>query len=197
MDSGDLTFFETVEAFRAWLDAHHDSIQLLNLGYYKKGSKQPSITYPESVDEALCFGWIDGVRHALDADTYTVRFTPRKPGSIWSAKNVARAQKLIAEGRMKAPGLAVFEARDPDKTNMYSFEQQIVRFSDDFEAQLKANEAAWTYFQAQPPGYRRLATSWVMSAKQEATRQRRLGVLIEDCAAGLRIAASLARRLER
>jgi uncharacterized protein YdeI (YjbR/CyaY-like superfamily) len=191
------TFFESAVAFRGWLDANHDRAQVLNLGYYKKGSKRPSISYPESVDEALCFGWIDGVRHAIDGDSYTVRFTPRKPGSIWSARNVARVQELIAEGHMTAPGLAAFEARNPDKTNMYSLEQQTVRFTPEFEAKLKANKAALAYFQAQPPGYRRIATWWVMSAKQEATRQRRLALLIEDCAAGRRLAASLPRRPER
>jgi uncharacterized protein YdeI (YjbR/CyaY-like superfamily) len=197
MDASGLTFFEDAAAFRAWLEANHDTPQVLNLGYYKKGSGRPSITYPESVDEALCFGWIDGVRRSIDEHSYSVRFTQRRPGSIWSAKNVTRAQELIADGRMAAPGLAVFDARDPNRTNMYSSEQQTVRFDAAFEAQFRENEAAWAYFYAKAPGYRRVATWWVMSARQEATRLRRLATLIEDSAAGRQIAASLPRREDR
>jgi uncharacterized protein YdeI (YjbR/CyaY-like superfamily) len=187
-------FFESRAAFRDWLARHHDSVDELEVGYYKKGTGHPSVTYPESVDEALCFGWIDGVRHARDADSYTVRFTPRRPGSIWSAANVKRAEQLVAEGRMAPAGLAVFESRDPGKTNIYSFEQRVVRFDDDYEAQFRSNATAWDYFQAQPPGYRRVATWWVMSAKQILTRERRLATLIKESASGRRLAAMESRR---
>jgi uncharacterized protein YdeI (YjbR/CyaY-like superfamily) len=182
------TFFPTPQAFRRWLERHHETESVLLVGFYKKGSGRPSITWPESVDEALCFGWIDGVRKSLDAESYTIRFTPRKAGSTWSVVNLRKARELIASGRMQPAGLRAFEGRDPKKSGTYSFEQRAAaRLSPEMEAEFRANPAAWSFFQAQPPGYRRIAFWWIVSAKQEPTRMRRLRTLIAESAAGQRI----------
>ena len=182
------TFFAIPKDFRKWLEKHHADTSELWVGFYKKDSGRPSITWPESVDEALCVGWIDGLRKSIDAHSYMIRFTPRKPGSIWSAVNTRRAKDLIELGRMAAAGLRAFEGRDPKKTNLYSFEQRKAAALDPaFEKRFKANREAWTFFQSQPEGYRRIAIFWVTSAKQEETRARRLDTLIRDSAAGLRI----------
>ena len=182
------TFFPTPEDFRRWLEEHHASEKELWVGFHKKGSGRPSITWPESVDEALCFGWIDGVRKTLDAESYVIRFTPRKTGSNWSEVNLKRVQVLIETGRMRPAGQRAFEARDPSKSGVYSFEQRKApELGPELEARFQANAGAWSFFLAQPPGYRRLATFWVVSAKQEATRARRLQQLIDDSAAGLRL----------
>lgn len=182
------TFFPTPAELRDWLERHHQSETELWVGFYKKGSGRPSITWPESVDEALCFGWIDGVRRSLDAESYVIRFSPRRRGSIWSEVNTRRARELIEMGRMEPAGLRAFEARDPERTRAYSFEQRsTARLTEDDEAHFRANRVAWEFFQSQPPGYRRTALWWVMSAKREATRQRRLRQLIADCEAGRRI----------
>lgn len=183
------TFFATPAAFRRWLAKHHASEAELLVGYYKKGSGKPSITWPESVDQALCYGWIDGVRRSIDEEAYSIRFTPRRKNSIWSAYNVKRAQELIDAGLMQPAGAAVYAARDPARTNRYSFEREHVEFSPELLKKFKANRKAWKFFQVQPPGYRKVMTWWVVSAKQEATRQRRLARLIDDSAAGIRIAA--------
>src|SRR5262249_31410168 len=151
-------------------------------GFYKRGSGKPSITWPESVDEALCFGWIDGVRRRIDEASYSIRFTPRRSGSIWSVVNTKRVPILEREGRMHASGLAVFEARARKKTKQYSFEREAASLPKAYEAQLRANAKAWEYYNAAAPHYRRLAAFWVISAKQEETRQRRLAQLI-DCSA--------------
>src|SRR6266545_6262662 len=165
------TFFATPKDFRKWLEKHHADTSELWVGFYKKDSGRPSITWPESVDEALCVGWIDGLRKSIDAHSYMIRFTPRKPGSIWSAVNTRRAKDLIELGRMAAAGLRAFEGRDPKKTNLYSFEQRKAAALDPaFEKRFKANREAWTFFQSQPEGYRRIAIFWVTSAKQEETR---------------------------
>lgn len=178
-------FFVTPAAFEAWLEEHHASARELWVGYYKKDSGQPSITWPESVDEALCFGWIDGLRKTIDAQRYRIRFTPRKPGSNWSAVNVARVAVLTAEGRMRPAGLAAFERRRDERTAIYSYEQRHeATFDAAAEAQFQANEEAWAFFSARPPSYRQAAIRWVMSAKKEETRQRRLETLIADSAAG-------------
>ena len=183
------TFFAAPADFRSWLLRHHDSTRELLVGFYKKASGRPSITWPESVDEALCFGWIDGVRRGIDADSYTIRFTPRRKGSTWSDVNTRRAKELIREGRMQPAGLAAFKARDPEKAHRYSFEQRhIARLTSEEETRFRANAAAWRFFEGQPPGYRKVTLWWVVSAKQEATRERRLQTLIEDSAAGRRIA---------
>lgn len=181
-------FFATPRDFRGWLEKHHADTPELWVGFYRKDSGRPSITWPESVDEALCVGWIDGLRKRVDEHSYMIRFTPRKADSIWSAVNTKRAQHLIGEGRMRPAGLSAFEGRDPKRTNLYSFEQRhAARFDPALERRFKSNARAWAFFQSQPDGYRRVATFYVMSAKQEATRLRRLDTLIRDSAAGLRI----------
>ena len=182
------TFFATPEEFRRWLRKHHRSAAELLVGFYKKGSGRPSITWPESVDEALCFGWIDGIRRTIDDESYTIRFTPRRKGSIWSNVNTRRAQELIEEGRMQPAGLCAFEARDPARTGIYSFERETAQFDVGMERRFKANRKAWEFFTSQPPGYRRLATHFVISAKRDETRARRLERLINDSAAGRRLA---------
>jgi len=182
------TFFATPADFRRWLAESHDRADELWVGFYKKATARPSITWPESVDEALCFGWIDGIRKKVDDESYTIRFTPRREGSTWSAKNVRRMEELIAEGRVEPSGIAAYERRSEGKTGTYSYEQRDrARFSPELAAALRADEAAWQHFRAQPPGYRKTATFWVMSAQREATRLRRMGVLIESSAAGRKI----------
>jgi uncharacterized protein YdeI (YjbR/CyaY-like superfamily) len=182
------TFFASSRDFRAWLEAHHESERQLLVGYYKRGTGKPSISWPESVDEALCFGWIDGVRKSLSEDAYSVRFTPRRATSVWSAINVARAAALESLGRMTPAGRRAFALRTPERTGVYSFERNAsARLSPDAERRLRANAAAFAFFDAQPPGYRRTATHWVISAKREATRARRLDQLIRDSAEGRRI----------
>jgi uncharacterized protein YdeI (YjbR/CyaY-like superfamily) len=182
------TFFETARDFRAWLEAHHATERQLVVGYYKRASGKPSMTWPESVDEALCFGWIDGVRKSLSEDAYSIRFTPRKRTSNWSAINVARVAALESLGRMTPAGRRSFEARTPERTGVYSFERNTAAvFSPEEERRFRAHPAAASFFDAQPPGYRRTVTHWVISAKRDATRARRLEQLIEDCAQGRRL----------
>ncbi len=188
LEPRDVHFFATPGDFRAWLAANHATAEALWVGFHKKGSGRPSITWPESVDEALCYGWIDGLRQRLDDERYTIRFTPRRPGSLWSAVNTRRAQALSAEGRMQPAGLAAFAARDEAKSRLYSYENRPEGLEPAYEAALRADEAAWAYWQAQPPHYRRGAAHWIMSAKREATRRQRLATLIADSAAGQRIA---------
>jgi uncharacterized protein YdeI (YjbR/CyaY-like superfamily) len=181
-------FFAAPSEFRAWLDEHHERASELLVGFHKKATGRPSMTWPESVDEALCFGWIDGVRRSLRPDAYTIRFTPRKPLSTWSAVNIARARELIAAGRMRPAGLRAFEARTDDRSAIYSYEQrQEAKLAPEEERELRAEERAWEFFRAQPPSYRKTAIWWVVSAKRDETRRRRLGTLIEDSATGLRI----------
>lgn len=190
------TFFATPADFRRWLKKHHASERELLVGFYRKGSGRPSITWPESVDEALSFGWIDGVRRKLDDESYVIRFTPRRIGSNWSLVNTRRAKELIAGGRMEPAGLRAFEGRDPETSGIYSFEQRrAAKFDPEADAQFRANGAAWKFFQSQPPGYRKTAVWWVISAKREETRAKRLKTLIEDSAEGRRIA--LLRRAEK
>jgi uncharacterized protein YdeI (YjbR/CyaY-like superfamily) len=181
-------FFASTEEFRAWLARHHASASELWVGFHKKHTGRPTLTWPESVDAALAFGWIDGIRKSLDADAYVIRFTPRKRGSIWSNVNIRKAEALVRAGLMHPAGLLAFEAREAKKSGIYSFEQRQEPRLDAAELQqLRANAAAWKFFQAQPPGYRRLATYWVISAKRAGTRARRLRILIDDSAAGARI----------
>lgn len=173
-------FFKTPAAFRAWLARHHRRAKEVRVGFYKKGSGKPSITWPEAVDEALCFGWIDGIRHRVDDISYTIRFTPRKPGSTWSVVNLKRVRALKKLGRMRPAGLALFEQRDRRKSGLYSFEQRRqIRLAPRFARQLRANPKAWEFLKAQAPGYQRTVAFWVMSAKQEPTRLRRLATLID------------------
>jgi uncharacterized protein YdeI (YjbR/CyaY-like superfamily) len=175
------TFFATPAEFRAWFERHHEDAQELLVGFYKKDSGRPSITWPESVDQALCFGWIDGVRKRIDEDSYTIRFTPRKARSIWSAVNIRRVKELEKLGLMRPAGLAAFQARSEDKSAVYAYEQKEgATLTGPYEKQFKANKKAWAFFQAQAPWYQRAASWWVISAKQEQTRDRRLATLIED-----------------
>jgi len=175
-----IEFFKTPATLRKWLEKNHDKIDEQWIGFYKVATGKPSITWQESVDEALCFGWIDGLRKTIDDDAYKIRFTPRRPGSVWSAKNIATAEELIAAGRMQPTGLAAFEKRTEDKSRVHSYEQaEKAGLGTDYEKRFKKNKAAWKYFQARPPGYRRTATAWVVSAKKEETRLRRLDQLIE------------------
>lgn len=181
----DPVYFASPAEFRDWLVAHHGDRDELLVGFHKKGSGTPSMTWPEAVDEALCVGWIDGVRRRVDDDRYTIRFTPRKPRSTWSAVNVARVAVLTAEGRMQPAGLAAFERRAPERTGIYAYEQREQAALDPAdEALFRASEAAWEFFQARPPSYRRVLTWWVVSAKRDETRRKRLGTLIAACGEG-------------
>ena len=180
-------FFATPAAFRQWLKKNHASTAELWVGFHKKGTGTMSITWPESVDQALCFGWIDGLRKSLNAESYVIRFTPRKPTSIWSAVNTKRARELIRLELMQPAGLRAFKGRDAKKTNRYSFERNRVTLGRPYEKLFRTNRSAWEFFKAQAPWYRKTATWWVMSAKQEPTRRRRLETLISDSGAGRRI----------
>lgn len=179
--------FKTQAEFRAWLEKHHASAMELNLRLFKTRAKHRGMGYRESLDESLCFGWIDGVRRSLDDDSFTQRFSPRKPKSNWSRVNIKRATELEAEGRMRPAGLAAFRARDAAKPAPYSFESKPLELDAASEKKLRANKRAWTFFQAQAPWYRRTTTFWVMSAKREETRARRLATLIAHCAKGTTI----------
>ena len=188
------TFFATPEEFRAWLERHHEQETELLVGFYKKGTGKPSITWPASVDEALCFGWIDGVRRSLGDEAYTIRFTPRKPTSNWSAINVGRVAELTKLGRMRPAGLRAFAARRPEKTGVYSFERREQAKLSPAEARaLRANRKAAAFFEARPPWYQRAVLHWIVSAKRPETRARRLAQLISDSAAG-RTVPPLTRR---
>ncbi len=188
MDIGQTLYVKERKAWRKWLKAYHARKKEIWLILYKKESGKPRIPYNDSVEEALCFGWIDGVRKSLGPGSYVIRFTPRRNGSTWSTVNTRRARALIEAGRMQPAGLRAFEARDARKSGVYSFEQRKqARLAADAEERFKANAAAWRFFESQPPGYRGTAIFWVMSAKQEATRARRLETLIADSEAGRRI----------
>jgi uncharacterized protein YdeI (YjbR/CyaY-like superfamily) len=180
-------FFKTPADLRSWFERHHQTATELWVGYHKKGSRKPSITWPESVDEALCFGWIDGVRKGLDEDSYANRFTPRKPKSTWSAINVKRARELIDLGLMRPRGQAAFEARQENRTGIYSYEQRPPDLPPQYERKLRANERAWEFWRSVAPSYRKAATWWVISAKREDTRERRLATVIESSAKGERV----------
>jgi uncharacterized protein YdeI (YjbR/CyaY-like superfamily) len=178
-------FFATPAEFRAWLEAHHSDARELWVGFHKKGAGRPGITWPEAVDQALCFGWIDGIRKSIDDTSYANRFTPRTARSTWSAVNVKRAEELAAAGQMHAAGLAAFAKRLDERTGVYSHEQrQLPAFDDEQERQVRANPAAWDFFQTQAPSYRKAAIWWVISAKKDETRRKRLATLIADSAAG-------------
>jgi uncharacterized protein YdeI (YjbR/CyaY-like superfamily) len=172
-------FFPSPEAFRRWLAAHHQTAPDLLVGFYKKGSGKPSITWPESVDEALAVGWIDGVRRRIDEVSYTIRFSPRRARSIWSTFNIRRVQELEELGRMRPAGLKAFEKRTANRSGIYSYEQRPDTLGDPYHQMLAENEAASEFFHASAPSYKRAATWWVISAKQEETRLKRLRTLIE------------------
>ena len=180
-------FFASQADFRTWLSANHDKETELLVGFYKVGSGKPSITWSQSVDEALCFGWIDGVRRSVDADSYCIRFTPRKPKSIWSAVNIQKIEDLTRQGFMQPAGLAAFEKRKESNSKIYAYEQEAVSLTDEFESEFKANEKAWTFFRKQAPSYQKLAVHWIMSGKQAITQKSRLAKLISASESGLRI----------
>jgi uncharacterized protein YdeI (YjbR/CyaY-like superfamily) len=180
-------YFKTPADLRAWFKEHHETEGELHLGYYKKGFGKPSVTWPESVDQALCFGWIDGVRRSIDEERYVIRFTPRKGTSIWSAVNTRRATELGALGLMRPAGLRAFSLRDEKRTAIYAYERETATLPPAFARQLEASRAASRFFQAQPPGYRRIAIHWVISAKRDETREGRLRTLIEHSAADRRL----------
>jgi len=181
-------YFPSPNHFRAWLQEHHATAQELLVGFHKKSSTEPSITWPESVDAALCFGWIDGIRKNVDSTRYTIRFTPRRPTSIWSKVNIDRVRELIELGLMQPAGLKAFEHRTDEKSAIYSYEQRKNATLDKaHERAFRRNKKAWDFFQAQAPSYRRVVSWWVISAKQEATRLRRLAELIHSSANGRRV----------
>lgn len=178
-------FFATSLEWRSWLERNHAAATELWVGFYKRGTGHASITWPESVDQALCFGWIDGVRRSLGEESYVIRFTPRRPGSRWSRVNLKRIEELEALGLVHPAGRAVHAARDRKRAGTYSYEQRDqARLTPGQEREFKRNKAAWKYFQAQAPGYRKTAIYWVASASKEETRARRLATLIADSAAG-------------
>jgi uncharacterized protein YdeI (YjbR/CyaY-like superfamily) len=181
----DPVFFASPEEWRAWLAAHHETEAELWVGFHKRATGRPSLTWPQSVDEALCYGWIDGIRKSLDGDRYVIRFTPRKATSNWSAVNVKRMAELEAEGRVAPAGRRAFAERKEAKTGIYAYEQRENAALDaGSEARFREHEAAWAYYQAQPAWYRRTTAHWVISAKREETRRKRLDTLIADSAAG-------------
>ena len=180
-------FFTSPAQFRRWLEKNHATTEELVVGFHKKSSGKNGITYPEALDEALCFGWIDGVRRNFDETSYTIRFTPRRPRSIWSLVNVRHVERLQKEGRMHAAGVAAFAQRDPQRTGIYSFESRPRELAEEYEKELRKNKAAWEFFQAQPAGWKRTVSFWIMSAKKEETRLKRLQRLIESSAKGERV----------
>ncbi|MEZ4413950.1 MAG: YdeI/OmpD-associated family protein [Gemmatimonadales bacterium] len=182
-----LDSIDSAPTFRAWLRKHHRTETALVLRIAKRHAAATGITYAEALDEALCFGWIDGVRRRLDADSFSIRFTPRKPRSIWSRVNVAHAERLIREKRMTRAGLAAFEARTAGRTGIYAFEQPVTELPAAYRVQFRKQRSAWKYFQQEAPWYRRTSTHWVTSAKREETRLRRLGILIACSGDGVRI----------
>ncbi|HEY6815688.1 MAG TPA: YdeI/OmpD-associated family protein [Croceibacterium sp.] len=183
----DPKFFATPADFRAWLTQHHASADELLVGFWKKDSGNPSVDWPQARDQALCFGWIDGVRKSMGPDSYTIRFTPRRLGSVWSKVNLERYAALKAEGALTAAGEAAFEAGKEERSH-YSYESETRELAEDETSQFKANAKAWEDWEKRPPGYRRVALHWVTSAKKPETRARRLAILIEDSAHGRKIA---------
>jgi uncharacterized protein YdeI (YjbR/CyaY-like superfamily) len=177
-----LKFFRTGAAFRRWLEKNHAKADELWLGMYRKDSRKGGITYSEALDEALCYGWIDGIRKKLDLESFATRFTPRRAGSIWSNVNIAHVERLKKQGRMHERGLAAYEAKEASRIGVYSFEREVAELEPHMKKIFSREVAAWEYFQAQPPYYRRIASFWVISAKRDETRQRRLTQLIEHSA---------------
>ena len=182
-----VTFFQLPSDLRKWFEKNHATAPELWVGFYKKGSGKASITWPESVDEALCFGWIDGIRKSVNEVSYKIRFTPRRRGSIWSAVNIKRATALTDERRMRPTGVKAFAARRENKSGIYAYEQRHAELEEPYNGMLKKNKAAWDFFQAQPPSYRKTLGWWIVSAKKEETRLKRLEKLIEESARGKRM----------
>jgi len=181
------TFFPTPAHFREWLRRHHATAKELWVGFHRKHTARPSLTWPESVDEALCFGWIDGIRKRVDAESYMIRFTPRRRGSIWSAVNIKRVAALTNEKRMQPAGLKAFAARIENKSGIYSYEQRSEQLPEPYASLLQKNKTAWKFFQAQSPSYRKKLGWWIISAKQEKTRRDRLKKLLAALARGHRL----------
>lgn len=179
--------FRSAAEWRGWLRRHHASAPELVVRCWRAHARERGLTYPEALDEALCCGWIDGVRRRVDEDSFSTRFTPRRPNSIWSAVNIRRFHELEAQGRVQAAGRAAFARRTDARSRRYSFESKPVELETGLAARLRRNRRAWTFFQAQPPGYRRTSIFWVMEARREETRLRRLGILIDCSAEGRRI----------
>jgi len=181
-------FFPTSSQFRKWLQKHHKKETELLVGFYKVSSGKPSMSWSESVDQALCFGWIDGVRKSVDAESYTIRFTPRKSSSIWSAINIKKVEELTRAGLMTAEGTKAFGLRTENRSRVYSHENETVSLDRKYERQFKANKVAWTFFTGQAPSYKKVATHWIMSAKQAKTRLSRLEKVIKTSEEQKRIA---------
>lgn len=184
-----LVFSPTQKDMRKWFEKNHKKEKELFVGYYKVATGKPTITWSQSVDEALCFGWIDGIRRGVDEESYCIRFTPRNPKSNWSAINIKKVEELTKLGLMKPEGLMAFSFRKEEKSKIYSYENPVVGFEKSFEKKFKANKQAWKFFQSTAPTYQKTTTRWVMSAKQEETRLKRLDELIRDCALGKKIKA--------
>jgi len=182
----DPAYFATEADFRRWLAAHHETAPELLVGFWKKGSGKPSIDWPQARDQALCFGWIDGVRKSLGDEAYTIRFTPRRKGSVWSKINVERFHALKVAGQMRPAGEAAFEAGREDRSH-YSYESEARELAPEETARFRANAAGWADWEKRPAGYRKVVLHWVTSAKKPETRAKRLGILIENCAAGEKI----------
>ena len=191
-----IKFFDSQSHFRHWLERNYDKKNELWVGFHKKHSGKKSITYPQALDEALCFGWIDGVKKRVDDTSYTMRFTPRKQKSIWSRVNTKRAQELMAQGRMAPPGLKAFALRDPKRSGLYSFENTPQKLDSLHQERFQANKKAWQYFQAQPAGYKKKFIFWIMSARKDETRLRRLDQLIAASANGVRLDSLTGKPLE-
>ncbi len=181
------TFFPTPEDFRDWLDKNHKTEQELLVGFYKVGTKKPSITWSESVDQALCFGWIDGVRKSIDEESYSIRFTPRKATSIWSVVNIKKIEELTKAGLMQEAGLEAFKLRKEERSGIYSHEKEPSKLTSEYENQFKANKKAWEFFEEQAPSYKKVMIHWIMSAKQEKTQISRLEKTILESENGKRI----------
>ncbi len=180
-------FFKKQSDLRKWFKKNADTATMLLIGYYRLSTGKPSITWSQSVDEALCFGWIDSVRNSIDEESYSIRFTPRKLNSIWSAVNIKKVGELKELGLMTPKGLTLFENKDENKLRTYSFERSQVELSNEFEKKFKANKKAWKFFQQMAPSYKKPAINWVISAKQEITKLSRLTTLINDSEAGRKI----------
>lgn len=181
------TFFRTPQEFRQWLEKNHQTEKELLVGFYKVGTGKASMTWPESVDQALCFGWIDGVRRSIDEESYSIRFTPRKPTSIWSAVNIRKIEELTKAGLMQEAGLKAFELRKEERSAIYSHEKEPAVLDTSFEKQFKANQKAWEFFITQAPSYQKVMLHWIMGAKQEKTRLLRLEKTIRESELGKRV----------
>jgi len=182
-----VTYFKTPADLRKWFKKNHQKAEELWVGYYKKGSGHASVTWPESVDEALCVGWIDGIRKTIDAERYTIRFTPRRESSVWSAVNIARMKVLTAEGRVLPAGDKAYSARKENRSGIYAYEQRRDRLEEPYAGMLRKHKAASAFFDAQPPGYRKVIGWYIVSAKQEETRLKRLKIVIDACEKGKRL----------